>query len=73
MRLRAQLTPFPLEVIEELAEEGRVEVRDHEAGGSTPEARGREAQEQAEGGAVRRDGVRAGLPLADQTVGEEAL
>src|SRR6266478_7214367 len=62
-----------LEVVEELTEEGSVEIREHEVGRGTAEARGGEPQEQAEGGAVRSDGVRARLPLPEQAVGEEGL
>jgi hypothetical protein len=67
------VTALALEVVEELAEEGSVEIRDHEAGWSTDEALGSEAQEQAERRAVRRDGVWTRLPLPEQPVGEECL
>jgi hypothetical protein len=62
-----------LEGIEELAEEGGVEVGEREAGGGTAEARGGEAQEQAEGVAVGGHRVRARPPLLQQAIGKEGL
>lgn len=62
-----------LEVIEKVAKKAGVEVRERELGRRPAEARGGEAQEQPEGGAICGDGVRARLALPDQTVGEEGL
>ena len=60
-------------MIEELAEKAGVEVGEREAGGGTAEARGGEAQEQAEGVAVGGHRVWARPPLLEQAVGKEGL
>ncbi len=64
---------FALEVVEELAEEGSVEIGELEPGWSSAEACCREAQEQTEGVAVGGHRVWARPPLLEQAVGEEGL
>jgi hypothetical protein len=61
------------EVVEERADQRRVEVGDLERGGLPAGLAGCEGQEQPERVAVGRDGVRAGSSLAGQVVGEERL
>ena len=67
------VAPLPLEMIEELAEERRVEVCERELGWGAAQACGGEAQQQAERVAVGDHGVRAGRALAQQPFGEERL
>ncbi|HET7438667.1 MAG TPA: hypothetical protein VFJ56_04160 [Nitrospira sp.] len=62
-----------LEVIEEQANEGRIEVFDPELAGHFAESFFSKLQKQAEAIAISRDGVRARLPLAEQAIGKEGL
>jgi hypothetical protein len=62
-----------LEVLEELADEGRVEIFDEQIRGGLVESLGREVQQHAERVAVPSDGVRARVPLPKQAVREEGL
>ncbi len=67
------VAPLGLEVVEELADEARVEVFDPELRRGLSELFGREAQQQTEGIAVSGDGVGARPSLSKQAVGEEGL
>jgi hypothetical protein len=62
-----------LEVVEEGADERRVEVREVEPRGRRARPLGGEPQEEPPGVAVGGDGLRAGLPLPDEPLGEERL
>ena len=53
-----------LDVLEELADEGRIEIFDEQIGGRLAESLGREVQQQPERVAVSSDGVGACVPLA---------
>jgi hypothetical protein len=65
--------PSAFQVIEEEANEGGSEVFDAELGGHFAESFFCKLQKQAKAIAVRRDGVRACLPLAKQSIGKEGL
>src|SRR5712691_2895124 len=67
------IAPFPFEMLEEGAEEGSIEIGEDETGGGAAQARGGEAEEQAEGVAVGGHGVGAGRPFAPQAFGEEGF
>jgi hypothetical protein len=60
-----------LQVIEEKTNKESIEVFDTKLGWALVEPFFRKLQKQAEGIAVSRDGIRARLPLAKQTIGEE--
>src|SRR6266498_3463323 len=62
-----------LEMVEELAEEGGVEIGDREAGGGATETLGREAQKQTESVAIGCHRVWARAPLLEQAGGKEGL
>lgn len=62
-----------LQVGEELADGGGVEVFEQQLRGRSPGALVHEAQKQPEAVAVCGDGVGAGVALADEPVGEEPL
>jgi hypothetical protein len=62
-----------LQLIEEKTNEGSIEVFDAKLGWAFVKPFFRKLQKQAEAVAVCRDGIRARLPLAKQTIGEEAL
>ena len=64
---------FLLEVIEEVADEGRVQILEGQLRRGLPQSLFGEPQEQAEGVPVSGDGVRAGPALPQETVGEERL
>ncbi len=72
-RLRAAVTACFLEVIEEVADEGCVQILEGQLRRGLPQPLFGESQEQAEGVPVSRDGVRAGSALPQETVGEEGL
>ena len=61
------------QVIEEEPNEGCIEVFDAELGWAFVELFLGELQKQAKGVAISRYGMRARLPLAKQTIGEEGL
>ena len=61
------------QVIEEGGDQGRIELREREAGGGQMEVHLREAQQQAEGVPVGVEGVGAHLPLLEEPLREEAL
>ena len=60
-------------MIEEEANKGSSEVFDPELGGHFAESFFGELQKQTEAIAITRDRMRAGLPLANQAIGEEGL
>ena len=60
-------------MIEELADEGRVEVFDHQVARGLAESAHREVQQKPEAVAVSGNGMRAGPTLSEQAVGEERL
>src|SRR5207248_7786483 len=62
-----------LKVIEEVADEGRVQILEGQLRRGLPQSLLGESQEQAESVPVSRDGVRAGPTLPQETVGEEGL
>jgi hypothetical protein len=62
-----------LEVIEKETNEGSIEVFDAKLRWTFVKLFFRKLQKQAEGIAVSRDGIRARLPLAKQTISEEGL
>jgi hypothetical protein len=61
------------QVIEEEADEGSIEVFDPELVGAFAELLFRELQKETEAIAISRDGMRARLSLAKQTIGKERL
>ncbi len=67
------VAPIALEVVEEGADERRVDLADIERRWSCPGAVGGERQEQAERVAIGGDRLRARLALPDEPIGEERL
>src|ERR1019366_3458513 len=67
------VVPHHLQVLEEGADELRVEVREVEIRGALAVPLGREAQQEAEGVAIRGEGVRARPSLDHQPVHQERL
>ena len=67
------VAPLALEVVEERADHGRVQVSDIEPARWGSGARRGEAEQQPQGVAVGGDRVRAGPALGDQPLGEERL
>ena len=67
------LSSLDLEVIEESADQWRVQVGDIELGRRFPGLALGEDQQQLEGVAISGDGVRAGLALTDQPISEVGL
>ena len=67
------VTAFLLEVIEEVADEGCVQILEGQLRRGLPQSLCGEPQEQAKGVAVSGDGVRAGPALPQEAVGEEGL
>ena len=71
MRVRDAVATLLLEVIEERADERRVDVRQEQSDGALPTLRLRESEEQPECVAVGGDRVRTRPSLPLETVGEE--
>jgi len=67
------VAPLALEMVQERADQRRVEFGDVEGGGCLAQAFRGEGQQEPEGELVGADRVRAGGPLADQPVGEVGL
>ena len=67
------VAPLVLEVVQERADRGGVQVGQVELGGHLAGALVHEGEQQPQGVAVGGDGVRAGLALLDEPVGEERL
>ena len=67
------IAPLVLEVVQECRDRGGVQVVPVELGGHLSGALVHEGEQQAQGVAVRRDGLRAGPTLLDEPVGEECL
>jgi len=65
--------PLVLEVVQERRDRGGVQVVPVEPGGRFPGLLVHEGEQQAHGVAVGRNGLRAGLTLLDEPVGEERL
>ncbi len=62
-----------LQVVEELADEGGVELFERERAGLLTQVFRRESQQEPEAVAVAGDGVRAGASLREQPLGEEGV
>ena len=73
MRVRGAVAALCFEVVEELADQRRVQVAEVQVGGLLAGVAGGEGEQQPPGVAVGGDGVRAGVALAGQPVGEERL
>ena len=67
------VVPFLLEVIEEVADEGSVQLFERQPRRHFPQLPGCKMQQKAKGVAVSGDGVAAGSALPQQAVGEEPL
>jgi hypothetical protein len=67
------VVPVAFEVVQEAADQRRVQVGDVELARLLPGAPGGERQEQAPGVAVGGDGLAAGVPLPGEPVREERL
>lgn len=65
------VAPVALQVVEELADEGGVEVFESECAGLFAQTLRREAQQESKAIAVAGDGVRTGSPLREEPLGEE--
>src|SRR6266436_1979515 len=72
-RLRALLPALVFEVVQERGDQRRVEILDPQAGGRSAGALLSEGQEKPQRVAVGRNGVRAGVLLPGEPVGEERL
>ena len=72
-RLTGAVVAFVFEIIEERAEECGVEIRQRDFRRRLAQLLLGKGQQNAESVPVARQGVRAGLSLPDETIGEERL
>ena len=67
------VAPGALQMLQEVSDQGGVELLDREVGGGLAQSFAGEPEEQAEGIPVPGNGMGAGLPLAEQALLEEGL